>query len=104
MRWARRGRGALLTTIADYAREIHLVVPHQARACSYEELEALIPRNYSGRVARATLEELFPDPYTCRAGTDQDLLVITGSVYLLGEVLTRIAPEMGPGEGRLQDF
>ncbi|HRE05343.1 MAG TPA: folylpolyglutamate synthase/dihydrofolate synthase family protein [Opitutaceae bacterium] len=96
--------GALLTTIADFAKEIHLVVPHQARACSYEELEALIPRSYSGRVVRATLEELFPDRHTCRAGADADLLVITGSVYLLGEVLTRIAPEMGAGEGRLQDF
>jgi hypothetical protein len=32
------------------------------------------------------------------------LLVVTGSIYLLGEVFALIAPEMGVGEGRLQDF
>ncbi|MFO1446600.1 MAG: folylpolyglutamate synthase/dihydrofolate synthase family protein [Opitutaceae bacterium] len=96
--------GALLGTIADYAKEIHLVVPHQARACTFAELEALIPSRFTGKVARASLEELFPDARTCTAGDRDDPLVVTGSIYLLGEVLMRISPEMGAGEGRLQDF
>jgi dihydrofolate synthase/folylpolyglutamate synthase len=31
-------------------------------------------------------------------------VIVTGSIYLLGEVLARIEPERGAGEGRLQDF
>jgi dihydrofolate synthase/folylpolyglutamate synthase len=40
----------------------------------------------------------------CTAGGPDDVIVVTGSIYLLGEVLTRLEPQRGPGEGRLQDF
>jgi dihydrofolate synthase/folylpolyglutamate synthase len=32
------------------------------------------------------------------------LVVVTGSIYLIGEVFERIEPGRGAGEGRLQDF
>ena len=96
--------GPLLSTIADFAREIHLVVPHQARATPFEELEKLIPATFSGPVRRASLESLFPQGRRCTAGEPDDVVVVTGSIYLLGEVFALIAPEMGVGEGRLQDF
>ena len=57
-----------------------------------------------GRVVRATVEGLFPTPDTCTAGGPDDVLVVTGSIYLLGEIMARIQPERGAGEGRLQDF
>jgi dihydrofolate synthase/folylpolyglutamate synthase len=99
-----RRAGALLATAARHARELHLVVPQQARACSYEELTALIPADFSGRVVRATVEGLFPRPDVCTAGRPDDVVVVTGSIYLLGEVLARLEPQRGLGEGRLQDF
>jgi hypothetical protein len=37
-----------------------------------------------------------------RAG--DEIVVVTGSIYLLGEIMARIHPAEGPGEGRLQDF
>lgn len=95
---------ALLATVGRHAREIHLTVPNQARACSYAELEALLPRGFSGRVVRDTVEALFPMPGICTAGGPEDVIVVTGSIYLLGEVLVRLEPQRGPGEGRLQDF
>ncbi|MBI5771075.1 MAG: bifunctional folylpolyglutamate synthase/dihydrofolate synthase [Verrucomicrobia bacterium] len=95
---------ALLETVAHHAREVHLAVPHQARACSHAELETLIPPAFGGRVYRATVEELFPEPGRCTAGGADDVVVVTGSIYLLGEVMARIEPERGAGEGRLQDF
>jgi dihydrofolate synthase/folylpolyglutamate synthase len=95
---------ALLRTVAEFAAEIHLVVPQQARACSFAELESLIPPGYSGRVFRRDLASLFPDPETCRAGHGDEVVVVTGSIYLLGEIMARISPGRGPGEGRLQDF
>ena len=76
----------------------------QARACSFAELESLIPSSYAGKVFRRDLASLFPDPETCRAGRGDEVVVVTGSIYLLGEIMARINPGRGPGEGRLQDF
>lgn len=94
----------LLETIARHASEIHLVVPHQARACSQDELEALIPATFRGRVTRGAVETLFPRPDVCTAGGPDDVIVVTGSIYLLGEVMARLDPARGAGEERLQDF
>lgn len=94
----------LLETIARHAREIHLVVPQQARASTHAELEALIPAGFTGRVRRTTVAAVFPDARTCAVGEAGEVVVVTGSIYLLGEVMERIEPERGAGEGRLQDF
>jgi dihydrofolate synthase / folylpolyglutamate synthase len=94
----------LLETIARHARQIHLVVPQQARACSHAELEALVPDDFSGPVVHSTVESLFPSAEICTAGERDDVIVVTGSIYLLGEIMARLQPERGPGEGRLQDF
>ena len=56
------------------------------------------------RLHRATLAGVFPDAQTCAVGGPDDVIVLTGSIYLLGEVLARIEPALGAGEGRLQDF
>jgi dihydrofolate synthase / folylpolyglutamate synthase len=96
--------GPLLEVLCRHCRELHLVVPHQARASTYAELEALIPVTFGGRAIRSTVEQLFPTPLVCTAGGDDDIIVVTGSIYLLGEVLCRLEPQRGPGEGRLQDF
>ncbi len=94
----------LLATIAAHAAEIILVKPQQARACSFEELEALIPPGFAGPVRRSTVAELFPRADTCTAGGADDVLLVTGSIYLLGEVLERLQSSTTAGEGRLQDF
>jgi dihydrofolate synthase/folylpolyglutamate synthase len=97
----------LLAALARHAREIHLVRPQQARASTFEELEALVPAAFAARgggVRRGTVEEIFPHPGVCALGGADDVLVVTGSIYLLGEVLARLEPERGAGEGRLQDF
>ncbi len=95
---------ALLETICRHAGEIHLVVPDQSRACSFEELESLVPADFCGPTHRATVAGLFPAENICRAGSADDVIVVTGSIYLLGEVLARLEPQRGAGEGRLQDF
>jgi len=95
---------ALLDVVLRHAGEVHLVTPRQARACSYEELLALVPADKRPLVRRGTLEDIFPDPRTCSVGGPADTVVVTGSIYVLGEVLERIEPGRGAGEGRLQDF
>ena len=95
---------ALLEVVLRHAGEVHLVTPHQARACTFEELAALVPADARHRVHRATVADIFPDARTCTIGGRDDTVVVTGSIYLLGEVLERIEPGRGAGEGRLQDF
>ena len=89
--------------IGKHAREIHLVVPHQNRATGYEELQEHIPHDYDGRVLRDTVEGAFPIPDSCAIGEPEDTIVVTGSIYLIGEVLERMQADR-PNEGRLQDW
>jgi dihydrofolate synthase/folylpolyglutamate synthase len=95
---------ALLAVVARYAREIYVVAPRQTRATPFEEMKALVPEEHRHLARRATVESIFPDAATCSIGGPDDTIVVTGSIYLLGEVLERIEPGRGAGEGRLQDF
>jgi dihydrofolate synthase/folylpolyglutamate synthase len=95
---------ALLEVVLRHAAEVHLVTPQQARACTFEELAALVPAASRRLVRRATVAGVFPDARTCTIGGPDDTVVVTGSIYLLGEVLERIEPGRGAGEGKLQDF
>jgi dihydrofolate synthase/folylpolyglutamate synthase len=80
----------LIEAIARHAREIHFTVPHQARACTHAELEALVPPDFRGCLHRADVANLFPRSGVCAAGGPDDVVVVTGSIYLLGEVLRRL--------------
>jgi dihydrofolate synthase/folylpolyglutamate synthase len=79
----------LLAAIAEHAAEIVLVPPDQPRACSVEELRALVPASFTGPVRAGRVDTLFPEPGRCTAGASDGVVVVTGSLYLLGEVLTR---------------
>ncbi|WP_404422734.1 bifunctional folylpolyglutamate synthase/dihydrofolate synthase [Nibricoccus sp. IMCC34717] len=94
----------LLAVIAKHARRIHLVVPRQARACGFTELKALMPPDCAVEVVESEVAQLFPAEGRCDAGTPGDLVVVTGSIYLLGEVLTQLEGTGAAYEGRLQDF
>jgi dihydrofolate synthase/folylpolyglutamate synthase len=80
----------LIETICRHAAEVRFVVPQQPRACSYEELEALVPAGFHGRIVRDTVASLFPAPDCCTAGGPDDVIVVTGSIYLLGEVMAQL--------------
>jgi len=95
---------ALLEVAVRHAGEIHLITPRQARATPYEEMLALVPAAHRHLVHRATIESVFPDSSHCTVGGPDDTILVTGSIYLLGEVLERIEPGRGAGESRLQDF
>jgi len=94
----------ILATLCRYVRELRLVVPAQSRACTYEQLEGLIPSDFRGAVVRDTVENLFPSFDTCAAGDAGDTIVVAGSIYLAGEVLARLDPAGSAGEPYLQDF
>jgi len=95
---------ALLEVFDRHAREVHLVAPQQARACTAAEMVALAPPGLRARLHPATLATVFPGGARCAVGPAAAPIVVTGSIYLLGEVLAWLEPGRGPGEGRLQDF
>lgn len=94
---------ALMPALARHARELVLLVPHQPRACSFDELERWIPDDFAGPVRRALVKEVFPSPGSCLAGEPGDVLVATGSIYLLGEIADQLFHQVPVGDGFLQD-
>lgn len=94
----------LFEVIARHAGAIHLVMPRQARASTVEQLRALVPAEFDGAIATSTVEALFPTPARCTAAGGTAPVVVTGSIYLAGEVLARLDPARGPLESELQDF
>lgn len=78
----------IIPVLANYAAEIYLVKSKQPRACSIEDLSSCIPASYTGSIVRC--DEL-PD-WIKRAQTDSlpkgiQGCVVTGSLYLVGEVI-----------------
>ncbi|HEY8994868.1 MAG TPA: folylpolyglutamate synthase/dihydrofolate synthase family protein [Lacunisphaera sp.] len=95
---------ALLEVVLRHAREVSLVTPNQARATPFAEMLALVPPAQRSLVREDALERIFPDAATCTLGALGDTVVVTGSIYLLGEVLERLQPAGGAREDKLQDF
>lgn len=94
----------LLKVLCELVSAINLVMPQQNRASSFEDLESVIPAAYNGQLRRSTVNEVFPSPSICTLGSADDWILVTGSIYLAGEVLARVEPERGENEARLQDF
>jgi dihydrofolate synthase / folylpolyglutamate synthase len=94
---------ALLDVAARHAREIILLQPNQPRTTPFEVLERLVPKNFAGPVRRGLVAEIFATPGECALGEPGDTIVVTGSMYLLGEILERFAHPTRAGEGTLQD-
>ena len=94
---------ALIPVVCRYASELHLLMPKQPRACSFEELISEIPSTYAGPVFESTVRELFPAPGICHAGETGQELVATGSIYLIGEIMEALYHGVPVGEDILQD-
>ncbi len=98
----RRARG-LFPVVAEFAREIVLVRPRQARASTFEEMESAVPADFTGTVRRSTVREVFPAVGLCTAGGPGDTVVATGSIYLIGEIMEAVFHEIPVAEHVLQD-
>lgn len=84
-----RGR-SLMEIVSRYASELHLVTPNQDRACATSFLKECLPSNGQFTAYQTTLEAIIPDSENCTIGEPGDTIVVTGSLYLIGEVLERI--------------
>lgn len=94
---------ALIPVVCHYASEVHLLQPHQPRACTFDELASEIPPSFAGKVWKSTVREIFPSPGICTIGHPGQELVATGSIYLIGEIMEALYHDAPVGEQILQD-
>lgn len=91
-----RGR-SLMEAVSPFARELYLVEPNQDRASTPEFLESCLPAERDFLCHQTTVDDLFPNQSSCPIGEGGDTIVVTGSLYLIGEVLERIQGASGIG-------
>ncbi|MFO7726273.1 MAG: folylpolyglutamate synthase/dihydrofolate synthase family protein [Oceanipulchritudo sp.] len=94
---------ALIPAACRYARELHLLVPKQPRACSFEVLKGEVPSTFSGKVRTCRIGDVFPAPGACALGNPGETVVATGSIYLIGEIMEALYHDTPVGEASLQD-
>ena len=90
---------SLMAAVAPRARELFLVAPQQDRATPTAFLRDCLDRN----AVETDVGALFPGPERCSAGEPGDTIVLTGSIYLIGEVLERIQGSCAQDGCGLQD-
>jgi dihydrofolate synthase / folylpolyglutamate synthase len=94
---------AMMEVISDYADSIYLLQPNQARALKPEQLRNCIPSAYKGEVREGKVEDLFARGVcTIPVKPDQPVLV-TGSIYLIGEISDVLKSKQRMDQQALQD-
>ena len=79
----------ILPLLCRYAKSLYLVSPQQPRACSINELQKLIPSISKIKYFPTSVETVFYKS-NCLIGNEEDTILVTGSIYLIAEVLTHI--------------
>lgn len=77
----------IMPMLSQYAQSLYLVEPKQPRACSAETLSSFIPKSQDIQPIASHLGQLFSKG-KCHIGKENDTVIITGSIYLIAEVLT----------------
>ena len=95
---------SLMQAIAPFVHELHLVKPKQPRATPTETLESFLPQPRGFEVKHTDLATLIPAPNCCQLGSPGDTIVLTGSLYLIGEALERLSSASPEELGSLQDL
>lgn len=81
---------SLMPIASRYAHELYLATLKHPNATPSSALERHLPDEHKPRVFHTTVATLFPAPETCTIGEPGDTIVVTGSIYLVGEVLEQL--------------
>lgn len=96
---------SLIPLAAGHAGALYLVCPNQPRATGTEQLARFIPEDQKELpLYHSSVDALFPSPGVCKVGQAGDTVVVTGSIYLVGEVLERLTATHPVGDDELQDL
>ncbi|MBT5903162.1 MAG: bifunctional folylpolyglutamate synthase/dihydrofolate synthase, partial [Opitutaceae bacterium] len=94
----------LIEAVAEFAQEIHIVVPEQSRACGFADIRNLIPDQFAGAIHESEVKALFEGQRISTWSNPEDTVVVTGSIYLAGEVMGYLRSQQAEIESHLQDF
>ncbi|MCB1120004.1 MAG: bifunctional folylpolyglutamate synthase/dihydrofolate synthase [Verrucomicrobiae bacterium] len=94
----------LMPVAARHARGLFLLKPDQPRSASFEDLRKWLPSGSDFPVVDADKVTLFPEAGCCAIGEPGDTIVVTGSIYLLGEVIERLSGQEVETGAALQDL
>lgn len=92
---------ALIPVVQKFARELILLRPNQPRACSFAELRQFLNPSLKLPVQESTVQDLFLE--SSPPGDPGDFLVVTGSIYLIGEILSALTEHPNHDDTLLQD-
>lgn len=95
---------ALIPVLEKHAAKIYLMRPEQEKALPTAALRKRISQAYTAAVIETEINELFPTKDCCTAGNPGDIIVVTGSLYLIGEVLERLHSDSPSQQSKLQDY
>jgi len=90
---------SLMAVVGHYASELYLVEPSQDRATPTAFLKSCLERD----AVETDLATLLPEPNRCTVGETGDTIVLTGSIYMIGEALERIQGTASKDGSGLQD-
>ena len=77
---------SLIGTVAEYAEKLYLLSPSQPRALSFDAMKAYVPEWFEGEVLQAPIEEMFAKDQCRMPIKPGQTVLVTGSIYLIGEV------------------
>lgn len=95
---------ALLPLLCQHAQSLHLLTPKQPKATPAQWLYSQLPQAAKAIATCSDLSTLIPNPGKLAMGQPGDTIVVTGSIYLLGEVLEHLNYEPEPQKLNFQDL
>ena len=91
----------VINAVVPFAEEIRLFEIKQPRACSISSLKKLVPKNFKGIVSEGTCENFTQQVNEVNKAST---IVITGSIYLVGDLLSQIRESSYPLGHTFQDL
>ncbi|MBP52549.1 MAG: bifunctional folylpolyglutamate synthase/dihydrofolate synthase [Opitutae bacterium] len=98
---ADRGKKLIEAITSFKPNRIVLFQPDQPRACSHKLLKSMIPNAYQGRISFGSWNNIGRELKQCN---DDPLVLVTGSIYLVGRVLSEIDNRSDSDNSSLQDL
>jgi dihydrofolate synthase/folylpolyglutamate synthase len=93
--------GEVLEEILPFAHSLRLFQPRQPRACSLDALLEMIPQDFRGTVSKGEAGKV--SEYLASEGEDR-IILVTGSLYLIGEILGFVKNSREGWGDELQDI
>ena len=93
----------LIRLLAPLATELVYFTSELPRACDFEEMLALTPEQFHSKVRRGNWKDIDLELQEAEKNKEEDLLV-TGSIYLVGQVLSVQGNHFLPASSSLQDY